>query len=184
MTDLRQFVEAGGLTIVTGRPGAGKTVAALEAASAAAMAGRSAVTVEANPTGEWAGLTRHSAPADAPFDHPRAALIHSAEDVVVIDEVFDADRAASAVRCALAGSAVLAVVPAADVLAALDWFTELATRDEATEAGVYAALTAVVRLGADPDVFVNTSEASRALIAGRPSAEVRAAGGRPHTNAA
>jgi general secretion pathway protein E len=183
MTTLQPFADAGGLTIVTGRPGVGKSSAALDAAADAARAGRVAWSVEEHPVGEFAGVLRTTA-ADGTFAVVSAAILNTDADVVVIDEVFDSERAAFAARLALTGRTVLAVMPAGDALEALDWFTELATRDEATELGVYTALTAVVRLGDEPDVFTNTREATRALIDGRPSAEIRAAGGRPRTRAA
>ncbi len=168
MTTLHWAANTGGLTIVTGRPGSGKSAATLAAADLVEDAGCAVVTV-AEGTGVPPALSHGQAPT---------------ADLVVIDEVSDSERAAYAVRVALSGVPVLAVVCASDALEALDWFTELATRDDATERGVYTALTAVVRLGGTPDIFVNTAEATQALIDGRPSAAVRAAGAAPRTRAA
>lgn len=155
MTVLRSLVARGGLIIVTGRPGSGKSAAALEA-------------------------TGDSCRADgivAPVGQAQAG------GAVVLDEVLDSVTAGAATWLALDGRTVIAVVSAADVLEALDWFTELATRDDATELGVYTALTAVVRVGDVPDVFVNTAAATRALLDGCPAAEVRAVGGvQPRTS--
>ncbi|WIE80835.1 ATPase, T2SS/T4P/T4SS family [Curtobacterium sp. MCSS17_016] len=177
MTPLRPFIDREGLIIVTGRPGAGKSATALTAAGDSCRAGRAAWTVEEHPAGEYPGLVRLPAPVDGAFDDVSRTLLRAVADVIVLDDVFDAPRAAFATRLALTGRTVVAVVSASDVLEALDWFTELATRDDATELGVYTAVTAVVRVGPTPDVFVNTRAATEALIAGRPASEVRAAGG-------
>ncbi|MGW8431185.1 hypothetical protein ACWGJ9_08675 [Curtobacterium citreum] len=148
MTVLRSLVTRGGLIIVTGRPGSGKSAAALTAAG-------------------------DSCRADGIIDPVGQVRKGNA---VVFDEVLDSGAAGAATWLALDGRTVIAVVAAGDVLEALDWFTELATRDDATELGVYTALTAVIRIGGDPDVFENTPAATRALLEGRPAAEVRAAG--------
>lgn len=175
MTDLRPLVAHGGLIIVTGRPGSGKSTAALAAAGDSCRAGNAVWTIEEHPVGERPGLVRLEAPVHGSFADVSRTLLRANADIVVIDEVFDADRAAFATRLALTGTTVVAVVSASDVLEALDWFAELATMDDATELGVYTALTAVVRTGETPDVFVNTPSATRALLDGRPGSDVRAA---------
>lgn len=147
MTDLRPLVARGGLVIVTGRPGSGKSAAAREAAGDSCRAD---------------GIVARGGQAQA-------------GGAVVLDEVLDSVTAGAATWLALDGRTVIAVVSAGDVLEALDWFTELATRDDATELGVYTALTAVVRVGDTPDVFVNTPAATKALLYGRSGSDVRAA---------
>jgi len=177
---LRAGLRAPGLTLVSGRYGTGKSRAALTAAAEAADGNRSVITIEDAPEGDVPGLVRLTPTGERPFAALARRLSQTDADVILVDEVLDIARAEFALRHASAGRSVLAVITSTSALAAIDRFADDASRDYGTELGVYSALRSVVHLRSDErdaEVFVNSDAATRALLAGRPSAEVRAAAG-------